>query len=140
MHLTQLMTADAARRSDAISIARVICILGVVYVHAWTGLNGHDLEIARGTPQENLRWLLMEIFGRSAVPLLGVISGWLVAGSSRAQNWFRHVLQKAQTILLPMILWNGLGILLVSGAAWSLGLSAPVPVSGDMPRPTPTMA
>ena len=131
MHLTQLMTADAARRSDAISIARVICILGVVYVHAWTGLNGHDLEIARGTPQENLRWLLMEIFGRSAVPLLGVISGWLVAGSSRAQNWFRHVLQKARTILLPMILWNGLGILLVSGAAWSLGLSAPVPVSFD---------
>ena len=125
------MTADAARRSDAISIARVICILGVVYVHAWTGLNGHDLEIARGTSQENLRWLLMEIFGRSAVPLLGVISGWLVGGSSRAQNWFGHVLQKARTILLPMILWNGLGILLVSGAAWLLGLSAPVPVSFD---------
>ena len=129
--MTQLMTADAGRRSDAIAIARVVCILGVVYVHAWTGLNGHDLEIARGTPQENLRWLLMEIFGRSAVPLLGVISGWLVSGSSRTQNWFRHVLQKSRTILLPMILWNGLGILLVSGAAWSLGLSAPVPVSFD---------
>lgn len=125
------MTANAARRSDAIAIARVICILGVVYVHAWTGLNGHDLEVARGTPQENLRWLLMEIFGRSAVPLLGVISGWLVGGSSRTQNWFRHVLRKARTILLPMILWNGLGILLVSGAAWLLGLSAPVPVSFD---------
>ncbi len=73
------MTADAARRSDAISIARVICILGVVYVHAWTGLNGHDLEIARGTPQENLRWLLMEIFGRSAVPLLGVMAAFIFA-------------------------------------------------------------
>jgi len=125
------MTANAARRSDAISIARVICILGVVYVHAWTGLNGHDLEVARGTPQENLRWLLMEIFGRSAVPLLGVISGWLVGGSSRTQNWFSHVVRKARTILLPMVLWNGLGILLVSGAAWLLGLSAPVPVSFD---------
>lgn len=125
------MTANAARRSDAIAIARVICILGVVYVHAWTGLNGHDLEIARGTPQENLRWLLMEIFGRSAVPLLGVISGWLVGGSLRTQSWITHVLRKARTILLPMVLWNGLGILLVSGAAWWLGLSAPVPVSAD---------
>ena len=125
------MTADAARRSDAISIARVICILGVVYVHAWTGLNGHDLESARGTGQENLRWLLMEIFGRSAVPLLGVISGWLVGGSSRTQNWSSHILRKARTILLPMVLWNGLAILLVSGAAWLLSLPAPVPVSAD---------
>lgn len=103
--------------------------MGVVYVHAWTGLNGHDLEVARGTPQENLRWLLMEVFGRSAVPLLGLISGWLVAGSSHTQNWFRHVLRKARTILLPMVVWNGLAILFVSGAAVMLGLSAPVPVS-----------
>jgi len=129
--LHQTMIADDARRSDAISIARVICILGVVYVHAWTGLNGHDLEIARGTPQENLRWLLMEIFGRSAVPLLGVISGWLVGGSSRTQNWIGHVLRKARTILVPMVLWNCLGILFVSGAAWLVGLSAPVPLSFD---------
>lgn len=129
--LREVMTADAARRSDAISIARVICILGVVYVHAWTGLSGHDLEIARGTPQENLRWLLMEIFGRSAVPLLGVISGWLVGGSSRTQSWSRHVVRKARTILLPMVMWNGLAILFVSGTALLLHLPAPVPVSLD---------
>ncbi|WP_313807788.1 acyltransferase [Sphingobium sp.] len=125
------LATDAARRSDAISIARVICILGVVYVHAWTGLNGHDLESLRGTPQDSLRWGLMEIFGRSAVPLLGVISGWLVEGSSRTQDWLRHVERKARTILLPMILWNALAILFVSGAAWAMGLAAPVPSSTD---------
>lgn len=119
------------RRSDAIAIARVICILGVVYVHAWTGLNGHDLEAARGTPQESLRWALMEIFGRSAVPLLGLISGWLVAGSGRTHDWLRHVGRKARTILLPMVLWNGLAILLVSGAAWIAKLPAPTPQSMD---------
>ena len=91
-----MLTADAARRSDAIAIARVICIIGVVYVHAWTGLNGHDLESLRGTPQEGLRWTLMEIFGRGAVPLLGLISGWLVEGSSRTQDWVRHVRRKAR--------------------------------------------
>lgn len=125
------MTANAARRSDAISIARVICIMGVVYVHAWTGLDGHDLAIARGTPQEGLRWVLMEIFGRSAVPLLGLISGWLVEGSARRQGWLRHVGRKARTILLPMILWNALAILFVSGAAWILKLPAPTPQSMD---------
>ncbi|WP_240334213.1 acyltransferase family protein [Sphingobium estronivorans] len=129
--MVHTLTTDAARRSDAISIARVICILGVVYVHAWTGLSGHDLEGLRGTPQDSLRWVLMEIFGRSAVPLLGLISGWLVGGSSRTQNWMRHVGRKTRTILLPMVLWNGLAILFVSGAAWIVGLSAPVPSSTD---------
>lgn len=129
--MPETTTADVGRRSDAISIARVICIMGVVYVHAWTGLSGHDLEMLRGTPQESLRWMLMEIFGRSAVPLLGLISGWLVASSARAQNWLGHVGRKARTILLPMILWNGLAILFVSGAAWLVGLSAPLPRSAD---------
>lgn len=121
--------ADDKRRSDAIAIARVICILGVVYVHGWTGLNGEALHALRGTAQDNLRWGLMEIFGRSAVPLLGLISGWLVAGSRRTADWSSHVRRKARTILLPMLLWNMLAILLVSGAALTLGLSAPVPVS-----------
>lgn len=119
------MSADTARRSDAIAIARVICILGVIYVHAWTGLNGAMLEQLRGTPQENLRWVLMECFGRSAVPLLGLISGWLVAGSARTRDWGRHVARKTQTILLPMIMWNALAILLVSGTAHIGTLAAP---------------
>ncbi|MEJ7934206.1 acyltransferase [Sphingobium sp. AN558] len=124
-----MMTPDAARRSDAIAIARVICILGVVYVHAWTGVNGEALAALRGTPQEDLRWVLMELFGHSAVPLLGLISGWLVGGSSRTQDWTAHVGRKARTIVLPMVMWNALAILLVSGAASIGSLSAPQPHS-----------
>ena len=116
-----MIPVDGARRSDAIAIARVICILGVVYVHAWTGLNGEALAQLRGSGQDNLRWALMEIFGRSAVPLLGLISGWLVAGSGRARDWRSHLARKARTIALPMILWNSLAILFVSGAAWTFG-------------------
>ena len=127
--LPQRMRTDGARRSDAIAIARVICILGVVYVHAWTGVDSQALALLRGSAQDNLRWALMEAFGRSAVPLLGLISGWLVQGSSRTRDWPAHVARKARTILLPMLLWNGLAILLVSGAALMLGLAAPVPPS-----------
>ena len=65
-----MIPAPIARRSDAIAIARVICIVGVVYVHAWTGRGGADLDALRTTGQEMLRWVLMEIFGRSAVPLI----------------------------------------------------------------------
>ncbi|MFK4871159.1 acyltransferase [Novosphingobium sp. ZW T3_23] len=129
--LSEALNIDARRRSDAISVARVVCILGVVYVHAWTGLTGYDLQLAHGTPQENLRWVLMDVFGRSAVPLLGLISGWLVAGSSRTFDWASHVGRKAKTILLPMVLWNALAILLVSGAAVVTRLAAPTPQSLD---------
>ncbi len=125
------ISLNAARRSDAISIARVVCILGVVYVHAWTGLSGHDLEQLRGTRQEDLRWVLMEIFGHSAVPLLGLISGWLVCGSSRTRHWASHVRRKARTILLPMLIWNAVAIVLVSGAAMLFHLPAPMPQSAE---------
>ncbi len=127
--LPKTFIADAARKSAAISIARVICILGVVYVHAWTGLTGYDLQLAKGSPQEDLRWVLMDVFGRSAVPLLGLISGWLVASSNRTRDWPTHVARKAKTILLPMVLWNALALLLVSGTAWLLSLPAPTPHS-----------
>lgn len=128
--MSDILKIDGARRSAAIAIARVICILGVVYVHAWTGMNGEALKALRGSGQDNLRWLLMELFGRSAVPLLGLISGWLVATSQSTRNWGAHVRRKARTILLPMMLWNIIAIILVSGAAWQFGLSAPKPQSG----------
>ena len=127
--MSETIVADPARRSNAIAIARVICILGVVYVHAWTGLNGIALAALRGTGQDTLRWTLMEVFGRSAVPLLGLISGWLVAGSGTSRAWTTHVARKARTILLPMVLWNALAILFVSGAALLFHLKAPTPSS-----------
>lgn len=117
--------------SDSIAIARVLCILGVVYVHAWTGVDSGSLLALKGSGQETLRWTLMETFGRSAIPLLGLISGWLVAGSARVRNWGPHVAHKARTVLLPMLLWNAIAILLVSGAALFAGLQAPSPNSAE---------
>jgi fucose 4-O-acetylase-like acetyltransferase len=127
--LPAFLSSHDPRRSDAIATARVICILGVVYVHAWTGLGGEALAEMRGSAQDNLRWFLMEVFGRSAVPLLGLISGWLVAGSRTTRDWRAHIGRKARTILLPMILWNIIAIVAVSGAALFAGLQAPTPQS-----------
>jgi fucose 4-O-acetylase-like acetyltransferase len=118
---------EAARTSAAIGVARVVCILGVVYAHAWTGLGGDELAAAHGTPQGVLRWLLVEMFGRSAVPLLGMISGWLAAGSVVKRSYAGFLTSRARTILAPMVLWNALAVLLVSGAALSGWINAPVP-------------
>ncbi|HEY9235806.1 MAG TPA: acyltransferase [Phenylobacterium sp.] len=117
----------AAQLSDSIAVARVMCILGIVYVHAWTGLPGPDLALVNDTPQGMLRWGLMELLGRSAVPLLSVISGWLVMGSVTRRSYGAFVTGKARTVLAPMVLWNALAILIVSGAAYAGLLQAPKP-------------
>jgi fucose 4-O-acetylase-like acetyltransferase len=103
--------------------------LGVVYVHAWTGIDSQALVALHGTGQDAWRWLLMEGLGRSAVPLLGLISGWLVAGSRRTTKWSEHVVHKARTILLPMVAWDMIAIIIVSSAAFFGTLRAPIPTS-----------
>lgn len=122
-------TAADDRTSAAIAVARVLCIVGVVYVHAWTGLTGPQLAVSDHTPQGCLRWALAELFGRSAVPLLGMISGWLVVGAAKKRAWPDFLAGKARTILAPMVVWNALGIVLVSGAAYARLLTAPKPDS-----------
>lgn len=115
--------------SHAIAMARVICILGIVYVHAWTGRNGNDLQMLNHTPQGMLRWALIELLGRSSVPLLSMISGWLVGPSIARRGARNFVMGKLRTVLAPMVLWNALAIVLVSGAALAGWIYAPRPVS-----------
>ncbi len=115
--------------STAIAIARLIGILGIVYVHAWTGRTAEELAAVAFGWQAVLRTALGELFGRSAVPLLGMISGWLVVSTATRQGCGQFLLGKARTILLPMLLWNAIAIVLVGGAATFGTLKAPAPSS-----------
>ncbi|MBN8606594.1 MAG: acyltransferase [Caulobacterales bacterium] len=115
------------RMSDSIAAARVICITGMVYAHAWTGLDYAHLVETAHTAQGALRWQLMEFLGRSAVPLLSIVAGWLAASSALNQNWGGFVVNKARTILTPMLLWNALAISIVGAFAIAGVLAAPAP-------------
>ena len=127
-------TAEPANEADrrlstAIAIARLIGILGIVYVHAWTGRTAEELAAVAFSGQAILRTVLGEVFGRSAVPLLGMISGWLVVSTATRRAYGPFLLGKARTILLPMLLWNAIAILLVGAAATFGDLKAPTPSS-----------
>jgi hypothetical protein len=122
-------TAHDARLSPAIGIARVLCILGIVYAHAWTGLAGPDLARMNDTAQGLLRWALIDLLGRSAVPLLSIVSGWLVATSVAKSGLRAFFAAKARAVLLPMVMWNALALALVSGAAWVGWIQAPLPTT-----------
>ena len=118
-----------SRLSTAIAIARLSGIMGIVYVHAWTGRTAEELAAVAFGWQAVLRTALGEVFGRSAVPLLGMISGWLVVSTATRQDYGQFLLGKARTILLPMLLWNAMAILLVGAAATFGELKAPTPSS-----------
>jgi surface polysaccharide O-acyltransferase-like enzyme len=118
----------ASRPHDAIGIARVLCILGIVYVHGWTGLTAEKFEMLAATPQGIERWSLIELIGRCAVPLLGAISGWLSGPSAAKRSYGAFVRVKARTILAPMILWDLLAFSVSAAAVWGT-LQAPVPRS-----------
>ncbi|PTQ63506.1 hypothetical protein C8J45_10579 [Sphingomonas sp. PP-CE-3G-477] len=131
---TETPVGSSARTSDtrlstAIAIARLIGIMGIVYVHAWTGRTAEELAAVAFGWQAVLRTVLGEVFGRSAVPLLGMISGWLVVSTATRQPYGAFLLGKARTILLPMLLWNAIAILLVGAAATFGDLKAPTPTS-----------
>lgn len=126
--VTQTIPASP-RVSAAIAIARLVGILGVVYVHAWTGRTAEGLTDMALTEQGILRTVVIELFGRSAVPLLGMISGWLVVSSATRRRYGEFVRGKARTILVPMVLWNAIGVALVCSFAWFGQLRAPIPTS-----------
>jgi len=111
--------------SDAIRISRILGILGIIYVHAWTGRTWEELNALAGTPQIALRWVLIDLLGRSAVPLLSIISGWLVAPSVQRRSYGAFVKDKAATLLAPMLAWNLIAMALVCGAAQMGWLQAP---------------
>jgi len=101
--------------------------MGIVYVHAWTGLYGPSLSALADTPQGLLRWGLIELLGRSSVPLLSMISGWLVGPSLARRGWRRFLAGKVRAVLVPMVAWNLIAIVVVSGAALAGWLYAPHP-------------
>jgi hypothetical protein len=113
--------------SGAIGTARLICILGIVYVHGWTGLPGSDLAARDETTQGIMRWAVIELCGRSAVPLLSLISGWLVVRSARQRRYGAFVAGKLRVIALPMLAWNMIALILVIGAARLGWIAAPQP-------------
>ena len=106
------------RQSRAIEIARVLCILGMVYAHAWTGRTTAYIIHHSATDQGMFRWFVVELIGRSSVPLLGMVSGWLVASSALKRPYWTFVRGKMRTVLAPMLIWNILSIVLVCGAVY----------------------
>ncbi|MEW4569534.1 acyltransferase [Tautonia sp. JC769] len=84
-------------------VARVLCILGVIYIHLPPYTNEFpDPFLGAG----GLFWFVRHGIGFASVPLLSAIAGYLAARPSPNASQGLQVRRKASSLLLPMILWN----------------------------------
>lgn len=92
--------------SDAVRCARVLCIVFMSYVHLH-----FDIDPNAEFPLVDA--LFVETLGRSSVPLLSVISGYFMVGFFQRRQYFEAIIQRAKTLILPMVIWNTIAVLLL---------------------------
>lgn len=113
--------------SQTIAVARVLCIACVIYVHVppyGTALTAkpdvHDLIV----------WFVREVVGRSSVPLLSIISGFLAARLSQEQSFQRTLGRKTMTLLVPLLAWNAMAL----AKDITFAPATAIPHASDLPR------
>lgn len=108
------MTTVTRDISDSIRVARVIGILGLVIIHVppWRVELG---EPPRAVEAFDLVFLYcQELFGRASVPLLSVISGYLMVHQHGDIGAAARLGKKARSLLVPLVGWNMIAILLTA--------------------------
>lgn len=97
------------QESDSIRISRVLCIFCMAYVH----VHLLDQPAFESTWYfSSTRTLLADLFGRSSVPLLSMISGVLLVGVVRKRSLLKVAQGRARGLLVPMVVWNLIGLAL----------------------------
>lgn len=106
--------------SRTIAISRVLCILCVIYVHVPPY---GDTTPAHLFSHEAVIWIVREGLGRSSVPLLSIISGYLAARLANGDGFSRTLRKKVLTLLVPLLLWNAIAVL--KDIVFSFGTALP---------------
>ncbi len=113
--------------SERIRLVRVLCILGVVYVHTPPYVHGVPGTLAG---VDGLIWLIRETIGRTSVPLLSVISGYLAIRLAESRGWLRQMGRKVDTLVVPLLLWN----LIALAKDFALSSGRAFPSLGQLPQ------
>lgn len=113
-----------------IRAARVLCIFFVMFVHVYSGYELGE-ESTRPYPLFHAVYiLLIDVLGRGSVPLLTIISGYLVVQTYERLRYPALLRKKAGTLVAPLLLWNILFLLLTFAYEFAHGDSARLPDPG----------
>jgi hypothetical protein len=89
--------------SDTIRMARILCILLLVYAHAQPYQAG--VPEALLSPMGLIHYL-RQLLGHTSVPLLSLISGYLLARTLSARPYMDELGNKWVSLVVPLVLWN----------------------------------
>lgn len=108
--------------SDRIRVIRVVSILMVTLVHLQPGL----AEI-KGAPYpvELVRFVFINILAYASVPILSIISGYLLVKSYGRKRWLEYVGNRFLTLYVPLVTWSVM-LSLVVVVLSSLGFSTTI--------------
>jgi len=113
--------------SDTIRLARVLCILLLVYAHAQPYSPGVPTTVFS---QEGTIYFLRLLLGQGSVPLLSVVSGYLLAKSMSERRYTDELKNKLFTLIVPLVLWN---LIYIFKEFLKLGLTG-IPAASDWPN------
>lgn len=100
--------------SNAIRVARIVCIFFMMYAHAPRPVVLPGVHSTAATVLETVAAFLINTASHASVPLLSVVSGWLLVNTYKG-NSALLVRKKVSTLVSPLFLWN-LVMLVVFGA------------------------
>ncbi|MBB5716218.1 acyltransferase family protein [Sphingomonas aerophila] len=123
----QSVPALSPSTSQTMRIARVLCILALVYVHTPPYARGAPADLISA---DGLYWIWRELAGRTSVALLSIFSGLLVVRLGQSKTWSVNLRKKVRTLIIPLLLWNL--IALAKNFAESGGHE--LPALSDMPH------
>lgn len=93
--------------SSRIKVARTICILSLIYIHS-PPYNFQRSDYPLGN--ELIIQILKYVVGHSSVPLLSIISAYLMVKFLKDKPWPNLIRSKIYTLIIPLILWNVIGL------------------------------
>ncbi len=108
--------------SEAIRIARVVCIFFMIFVHVNPGTAHFMPDEAGIRVFDGVRFFVVDSLGRASVALLSVVAGYLGVLSLRRESHLVFLRKKVRSLVLPLLLWNMIFISMVFvGAKLSAG-------------------
>lgn len=112
------------RISQTIRAARVLCIYFMILVHVPPGFDSYS-AVAQQSPNAPLmaQAFLTGVLGRSSVPLLSIISGYLAVASLARYGFGQYAAGRFRTLYLPTVFWNAVLLLFGFTAFTMLGVT-----------------
>jgi hypothetical protein len=98
----------------------------MVSVHVWPGATR---VLAVEGPFSGFFEVMIGYLGRGSVPLLSLVSGYLLTLSAHRYSAARLVAHKAQALLYPMVVWSALLLALLAAHAMAAGDASRLPAT-----------